>query len=80
MLVFHAEGNIEGGINQDGIDYYNKLINDLIENGKLVVQDGIYIQPELSSKLMVQWYIYCICRIKSPCDTLSLGCPTSTRR
>lgn len=26
-------GNLKGGISQDGIDYYNKLINELLENG-----------------------------------------------
>ena len=54
MLVFLAAGKIEGGISQEGIDYYNNLINELIKNGKLVVQDEIYMQMELSSKLMVQ--------------------------
>ncbi|AQK40584.1 Beta-glucosidase2 [Zea mays] len=28
------KGTVEGGINQDGIDYYKRLINLLLENGK----------------------------------------------
>lgn len=27
------KGNLEGGINQEGIDFYNKLIDELVDNG-----------------------------------------------
>jgi beta-glucosidase/6-phospho-beta-glucosidase/beta-galactosidase len=43
-LVFHNEiklelncflgGNLKGGINQEGVIYYNNLINELISSGK----------------------------------------------
>lgn len=35
-LVFLAEGTLAGGINQEGIDYYNNLINELLENGMII--------------------------------------------
>jgi beta-glucosidase len=28
-----ADGKLSGGINQEGIDYYNNLINELVANG-----------------------------------------------
>ena len=28
-----AGGSLEGGINKEGIDYYNKLIDELVNNG-----------------------------------------------
>ena len=28
-----SEGRLSGGINQQGIDFYNKLIDELIANG-----------------------------------------------
>jgi len=45
MLIFHIsffsfnfdklsiEGKLKGGINQEGIKYYNNLINELLTNG-----------------------------------------------
>jgi beta-glucosidase len=40
FLIFHlilsltnADGKLSGGINQEGIDYYNNLINELVANG-----------------------------------------------
>lgn len=33
-MFLHAEGTIEGGINQEGIKYYNDLINELLKNGE----------------------------------------------
>lgn len=32
-LVFSG-GNLKGGINQEGVIYYNNLINELISSGK----------------------------------------------
>jgi len=29
----YAEGNISSGINQEGLKYYNNLINELLANG-----------------------------------------------
>ncbi|KAJ0973079.1 hypothetical protein J5N97_021038 [Dioscorea zingiberensis] len=29
----HTEGSLKGGINQEGIKYYNNLINELLKNG-----------------------------------------------
>lgn len=30
----YAEGSISGGVNQLGVDHYNRPINELIRNGK----------------------------------------------
>ncbi|KAL2934462.1 Furostanol glycoside 26-O-beta-glucosidase [Bienertia sinuspersici] len=32
----YENGTIESGINQEGIDFYNNLIDELIENGSLL--------------------------------------------
>ena len=32
--VSNLGGNLKGGINQAGIDYYNNLINELLSKGK----------------------------------------------
>jgi beta-glucosidase len=29
----NTDGKLSGGINQEGIDYYNNLINELVANG-----------------------------------------------
>lgn len=29
----NADGTVSGGINQEGIDFYNNFINELIKNG-----------------------------------------------
>ena len=34
FLVNYAEGKLNGGINQEGVKYYNNLINELIANGQ----------------------------------------------
>ena len=31
--MWFADGTIDSGINQEGVDFYNKLINELIKNG-----------------------------------------------
>lgn len=37
----YAEGSLSGGINQEGVDHYNSLIDELIRNGKkLLVYDS----------------------------------------
>lgn len=34
MYEFYADGSLSGGINQEGIDHYNSMIDELIRNGK----------------------------------------------
>ena len=29
----HADGTVAGGVNQEGINFYNNFINELIQNG-----------------------------------------------
>lgn len=36
--AFIADGKLSGGINQEGIDYYNNVINELLANGKVQTQ------------------------------------------
>lgn len=47
MLVILAEGNLKGGISQEGIDYYNNLIDEVIKNGKLIIvaYDSKLLEP-----------------------------------
>lgn len=33
----NVDGTIGGGVNKDGIDYYNNLINLLVENGTFMI-------------------------------------------
>lgn len=40
-----AEGTVSGGVNQEGIDFYNKFINELLQNGKGTMY--IYFQCRL---------------------------------
>ena len=28
-----SDGSLSGGVNQEGVDYYNTLINDLLDHG-----------------------------------------------
>lgn len=32
MLLF-SDGKVSGGVNREGIEYYNNLINQLVANG-----------------------------------------------
>ena len=34
MYGFDVDGSLRGGINQEGIDHYNNVINELVRNGK----------------------------------------------
>lgn len=34
MLTFNLGGHLKGGINQEGITYYNNLISEVLSNGK----------------------------------------------
>ena len=30
----HVDGSLNGGINQEGLDHYNNVIDELLKNGK----------------------------------------------
>ena len=32
-----TDGTLKGGVNQEGVDYYNNLIDELIKNGNDIV-------------------------------------------
>ena len=32
-MVIYIDGTLKGGINQEGINFYNNLIDELLENG-----------------------------------------------
>ena len=36
MLAMGAGGNLNGGVNMEGIKYYNNLINKLISEGQII--------------------------------------------
>lgn len=38
-VISSLGGNLKGGINQAGIDYYNNLINELLSKGKTTIYD-----------------------------------------
>lgn len=33
-LFLLLEGKLSGGVNQEGVEFYNELINELLDNGK----------------------------------------------
>ena len=33
IINLHADGTVAGGVNQEGINFYNSFINELIKNG-----------------------------------------------
>lgn len=33
----HVDGSLNGGINQEGLDHYNNVINELLKNGKTIL-------------------------------------------
>ena len=33
-LFLFLEGKLSGGVNQEGVEFYNELINELLHNGK----------------------------------------------
>ncbi|KAH0886412.1 hypothetical protein HID58_062508 [Brassica napus] len=49
-------GNLKGGINQAGIDYYNNLINELLSKGKNTLSVSHYFELRLHK----QYYKYCV--------------------
>lgn len=42
-IGFNSGGKIEEGVNQDGINYYNDLINELLSNGYFTIYPDIKI-------------------------------------
>lgn len=56
MDRYYAEGSLSGGINQEGVDHYNSLIDELIRNGKKL---QVYDSQKLSACIcmFLMWLI-----------------------
>lgn len=58
MDRYYAEGSLSGGINQEGVDHYNSLIDELIRNGKkLQAYDSQKLNACIWLKLIDQFYV-----------------------
>jgi len=75
-----AEGKLSAGVNHEGINYYNNLINELMANGHNSLK-FIYLTLYIA---LVSCPYDChsndhreSCRSATICDPLSLGCSPS---
>ena len=72
----YADGTTKK-INEKGIEYYNKLIDKLLENGNYF-SALYYFNLLYHFKIIYNLQLYC--RHNSLCDSLPLGCPTKFGR
>ena len=67
--VSNLGGNLKGGINQAGIDYYNNLINELLSKGKNTLSVSHYFELRFRYKQCYSKLDISMCTF-SNCDVL----------
>jgi len=48
-----TDGTLKGGVNQEGVDYYNNLIDELIKNGNDIVTQDKFLYMSFSNLFRV---------------------------
>ena len=80
FLNLISEGKLSGGVNREGINYYNKLINRLLRKG----QDSILKFQNIKNLFYMLWFTFYFsvtkCRSTTFCNNLPLVSSPSIRR
>ena len=57
IYLMISDGTLKGGVNQEGVDYYNNLIDELIKNGNDIMTQDKFLYRSYSNLFRVYLYV-----------------------